>query len=267
MLEQLTLGRYIPGQSWLHRLDPRAKLLLALYLIVMAFLTTTWTTYVLLFAFVGGLIWLTGLSLSYFIRGIGPLIWLIVFTALLQLLFTPGGHVYWHWGVLMITQTGIELSTAVFLRFLLIITVATVLTLTTAPLAIADGVESMLRPLRVVHFPVAQTALMLSVALRFVPTLLDEAQTIMNAQRARGVEFNNGGLIKRLRAIVPLLIPLFVGAIGRADDLATAMEARGYQGSEHRTRYRVIHWHGFDTGAVIVVIVLNIVLVFLRHLG
>ncbi|HAT55502.1 MAG TPA: cobalt ABC transporter ATP-binding protein [Lactobacillus sp.] len=265
MLEQLTLGRYIPGHSWLHRLDPRAKLVLAVYFIVIAFLTSNWMTYVLMFAFVGVVIFLTGLKFGYFIRGIGPLIWLIVFTAILQLLFTPGGHVYWHWGILMITTTGIQTSTAVFLRFLLIITMATILTLTTAPLAIADGVEALLSPLRVIHFPVAQTALMLSVALRFVPTLLDEAQTIMNAQRARGVEFNNGGLIKRLRAIVPLLIPLFVGAIGRADDLATAMESRGYQGAKNRTRYRVLKWHGSDTLATGVILLLNVALVVLRH--
>ncbi|GEK28056.1 energy-coupling factor transporter transmembrane component T family protein [Furfurilactobacillus siliginis] len=267
MLEQLTLGRYVPGQSILHRLDSRAKLLLSLYLIVIVFLTSNWLTYVFMFILVGGLIAMTGLKVGYFIRGIGPLIWLIVFTAVLQLLFTPGGHVYWHWGVLMLTSTGIATAVSVFLRFLLIITMATILTLTTAPLAIADGVEAMLKPLRIVHFPVAQTALMLSVALRFVPTLLDEATTIMNAQRARGVEFNNGGLIKRLRAIVPLLIPLFVGAISRADELATAMEARGYQGGDGRTKYRVLHWRSADTMAVISVLIINIVLVVFRHLN
>ncbi|MGV0168947.1 energy-coupling factor transporter transmembrane component T family protein [Furfurilactobacillus sp. WILCCON 0119] len=265
MLEQMTLGRYIPGHSWLHRLDPRAKLLLSLYFIILAFLTSNWMTYVLLFVIVGATIMLTGLSVGYFIRGIGPLIWLIVLTAVLQLLFTPGGTVYWHWGILMVTSTGIQLAVAVFLRFLLIITMATILTLTTAPLALAEGVEAMLQPLRVVHFPVAQTALMLSVALRFVPTLLDEAQTIMNAQRARGVEFNNGGLVKRLHAIVPLLIPLFVGAIGRADDLATAMEARGYQGGANRTKYRVLQWHGADTLAVVVMLMVNVALIVLRH--
>jgi energy-coupling factor transport system permease protein len=153
----------------------------------------------------------------------------------------------------------------IFLRFILIISISTLMTLTTQPLSMSDAVEFLLRPLKVIRFPVHEVSLMLSIALRFVPTLMDETEKIMNAQRARGVDFNDGKLIQRIKAIIPLLIPLFVSSFKRADELATAMEARGYQGGEGRTRYRKLTWHPRDTFAIFVLILLTIGMFMVRR--
>ena len=194
---------------------------------------------------------LTGLGVGVFIRGVRPLMFLMFITTLLQLFFVQTGDVLWHWAFLTITTDGVTNSIAVFVRFMLIIMFSTILTLTTQPLAVADAMESLLQPLKKVGFPVAELALMLSIALRFVPTLMDEAESIMNAQRARGVEFNEGNIISRIKAFVPLLIPLFINAIKRAIELGDAMEARGYRGGDNRTKYRVLTWQKQDTIAVI----------------
>ena len=170
----------------------------------------------------------------------------------------------WHWWIITITTDGVINSIEVFVRFVLIIMFSTILTLTTQPLAVADAMENLLAPLKKVGFPVAELALMLSIALRFVPTLMDEAETIMNAQRARGVEFNEGNIVSRIKAFVPLLIPLFINAIKRAIELGDAMEARGYRGGDHRTKYRVLTWAKQDTVAVIGFIVFAVVLIATR---
>lgn len=190
---------------------------------------------------------LSGISIMYFLKGIRPLIWLIIFTVLLQILFSSGGRVLWHFGPFSVTNESLINGGFIFMRFLLIIMISTVLTLTTTPLAIADGVQTILKPLKKVKFPVDTLALMLSIALRFVPTLMDEMETIMNAQRARGVDFGSGSLKHRVKAAVPLLVPLFTGAINHAENLSTAMEARGFSDSEHRTKYRQYRWQVKDT--------------------
>ena len=173
--------------------------------------------------------------MGFFVRGVRPLIWLILFTVALQILFTTGGEVYWSWWIFNITEFGLQNGAFIFCRFVLIIFMSTLLTLTTPPLELSDAIEYILRPLKAIRFPVHEISLMLSIALRFVPTLMDETEKIMNAQRARGVDFGEGGLLQKMKAIVPLLIPLFVSSFNRAEDLATAMEARGYQGGEGRT--------------------------------
>lgn len=161
----------------------------------------------------------------FFINGVKPLIWLILFTVILQVLFSAsGGHVYFQWGIITISQLGLINGVYIFCRFVLIIFMSTLLTLTTPPLELSDAIEYLLMPLRAVHFPVYEVALMLSIALRFVPTLMDETEKIMNAQRARGVDFGEGNIFQQMRAVVPLLIPLFVSSFNRAEDLATAME-------------------------------------------
>ena len=204
------------------------------------------------------------IKLSFFLKGVRPLLWLILFTVLLQIFFTRGGTVYWQWGFLSLTKFGLLNGAYIFMRFVLIIFMSTLLTLTTPPLSLADAIESILKPLKVIHFPVYEVALMLSIALRFVPTLMDETTKIMNAQRARGVDFGEGSLLQQMKAIVPILIPLFVSSFNRADDLATAMEARGYQGGEGRSKYRVLKWQTRDTLAFVAMAVLTIGLVILR---
>ncbi|MSD84547.1 cobalt ABC transporter ATP-binding protein [Lactobacillus curvatus] len=263
-MNKLILGRYIPGDSVLHRMDPRAKLLASFYYIGIIFLARTWQAYALLLVFTLALIGISKIKLDFFIKGVKPLLWLILFTVLLQIFFTRGGHVYWQWGFLTLTQYGLINGAYIFMRFVLIIFMSTLLTLTTPPLSLADAIESILKPLKVVHFPVYEVALMLSIALRFVPTLMDETTKIMDAQRARGVDFGEGNLFQQMKAIVPILIPLFVSSFNRADDLATAMEARGYQGGEGRSKYRILKWRTRDTVAFITMGLLTVALLLLR---
>lgn len=252
MKDKFILGRYLPGDSFIHRLDPRAKLVSMVLLLIFIFFANNVWSYALLFAFVMFLIALTNISLSVFIKGLRPMLVLILFTVILQLFFTRTGEVLWEWGFLVLTKDGLMNAVFIFLRFVLIIFISTLLTLTTQPLAITDALESLFAPFRKV-LPVHEMALMLSIALRFVPTLIDETDKIMNAQRARGVDFNEGNLFERVKAFIPILIPLFVNAFNRAYDLATAMEARGYRGAEGRTKYRELTWQGCDTLALVVV--------------
>jgi len=264
MMDKLILGRYIPMDSVIHKMDPRSKLIGAFYFILIIFLANNWQTYLLLTIFTFVAVLLSKISLSFFLKGLRPMLFLIIFTVLLQVFFTTGGKVYWHWGFLQLTHGGLVNAAFIFMRFVLIIFISTLMTLTTPPLSLSDAVEYLLRPLKVIKFPVHEVSLMLSIALRFVPTLMDETEKIMNAQRARGVDFNDGTLIEKMKAIVPLLIPLFVSSFKRADELATAMEARGYQGGEGRTRYRILEWKTRDTVAMVAFGILTILLIVLR---
>lgn len=264
MMNKLIFGRYIPGDSLIHRLDPRVKLIASFYFIAIIFLANNWQSYLLAAVFTVCCIVLSKIDFGFFARGVRPLLWLILFTVALQILFTTGGTVYWSWWIFNITEYGLQNGVFIFCRFVLIIFMSTLLTLTTQPLELSDAIEYILRPLKAVRFPVHEISLMLSIALRFVPTLMDETEKIMNAQRARGVDFGEGGLLQKMKAIVPLLIPLFVSSFNRAEDLATAMEARGYQGGEGRTKYRVLHWHRRDTWVVVVYACFTIALIFLR---
>ncbi|MBU7561499.1 energy-coupling factor transporter transmembrane protein EcfT [Weissella cibaria] len=266
MFTNMIIGRYMPGNSWIHRLDARTKLILSVAFIFVVFFANNVAGYVVAIAFTLLSILLTGLGVGVFIRGVRPLMFLMFITTLLQLFFVQTGDVLWHWAFLTITTDGVTNSIAVLVRFMLIIMFSTILTLTTQPLAVADAMESLLQPLKKVGFPVAELALMLSIALRFVPTLMDEAESIMNAQRARGVEFNEGNIISRIKAFVPLLIPLFINAIKRAIELGDAMEARGYRGGDNRTKYRVLTWQKQDTIAVIGFIVFTVLLIATKWL-
>lgn len=264
MMDKLIFGRYIPGDSIIHKLDPRAKLMGSMYFIGIIFLANNWQTYTLLLLFTMFVIYLSKIKLSFFINGVKPLIWLILFTVILQVLFTGGGTVYFSWGPIMVSQEGLLNGIYIFCRFVLIIFMSTLLTLTTMPLSLTDAIEFLLRPLLAIKVPVYEIALMLSIALRFVPTLMDETEKIMNAQRARGVDFGEGSVLQQMKAIVPLLIPLFVSSFNRAEELATAMEARGYQGGEGRSKYRLLKWETRDTFVIITYALLTVGLVFIR---
>lgn len=264
MMNKLIFGRYIPGDSLIHRLDPRAKLVASFYFIGIIFLANNWQSYLFLGAFTMFAVFLSKINLNFFLKGVRPLIWLIIFTVALQMLFTRGGTLYWSWCVFSLSSYGIQNGLFIFCRFVLIIFMSTLLTLTTPPLSMSDAIESLLNPLKRFHLPVHEIALMLSIALRFVPTLMDETEKIMNAQRARGVDFSDGNLIQKVKAIVPLLIPLFVSSFNRAEDLATAMEARGYRGGEGRSKYRKLKWASRDTIVLVVFALATVILIFLR---
>ncbi|KRM93128.1 cobalt transport protein [Lentilactobacillus senioris DSM 24302 = JCM 17472] len=263
-MDNFIFGRYLPGHSIIHQMSPQSKLLLCFYFVAIIFLANNVASYAVLAVLIIAAIILSGISIGFFIRGIRPLIWLIIFTVLLQVFFSSGGKVLWHWGPFSVSDLSLINGGYIFVRFLLIIMISTVLTLTTAPLAIADGVQTILRPLKKLHFPVDTLALMLSIALRFVPTLMDEMITIMNAQRSRGVDFGSGSLKHRIKVAVPLLIPLFTGAINHAEELSTAMEARGFTDSESRTKYRVYNWQLSDTIAWLIFIAVGIIVFLVR---
>lgn len=264
MMDKLIFGRYIPGHSLIHRLDPRTKLLGAVWFIIIIFLANNWLSYVALIAFVFTAVKLSEINPKFFINGVKPLIWLILFTVILQILFTSGQTIWFRLGPIIISQEGVLNGVFIFLRFVLIIFMSTILTLTTMPLSLTDAIEFLLRPLNAIKVPVHEIALMLSIALRFVPTLMDETEKIMNAQRARGIDFGEGNIYEQMKSIVPLLIPLFVSSFNRAEELATAMEARGYKGGEGRTKYRQLSWETRDTMVMIAFGVLAAVLFLLR---
>lgn len=264
MLDKLLLGRYLQGDSFIHRLDPRTKFLATFLFIIIVFLANNWLTYFILAIFTMIALLASKIPMSFFWNGVKPLLWVILFTVVLQMVFTIGGDVYVEWAFIKITSYGVINAIFIFLRFMFIIFISTLMTLTTPPLQIADAMESIMKPLGKIGVPVHEIALMLSIALRFVPTLMDEAQKIMNAQRARGVDFGEGNLFEQMKAIIPILIPLFVSSFNRAEDLATAMEARGYQGGTGRSKYRVLTYGKIDGIAATSLVILTIALVLFR---
>jgi len=265
MMEKMIFGRYIPGDSFVHRLDPRSKLLFVFAFIIIVFLANNAITYGILLAFTLLTILASRIRLYFLINGLKPVIFLMVFTFLLHVLFTKEGDLLVEFGFIKIYEEGLKQGIFISLRFLVLVFMTSILTLTTSPISITDGVETLLNPLKRLKVPVHELALMMSISLRFIPTLMDETDKIMKAQMARGSDLSAGPLIDRIRAIVPLLVPLFVSAFKRAEDLATAMEVRGYRGGEGRTRYRQLKWDKGDTTALFLLVVLAGVLIYFRN--
>ena len=263
-MDNMILGRYIPGNSIIHRLDPRSKLVAMILLIIIAFWGNNPITNLILFIATGIFVVLSEVPLSFFIKGLRSMFFLIAFTTLFQLFFISGGHVLFEMGFIKITSYGIEQAGIIFCRFVLIVFFSTLLTLTTMPLSLATAVESLLGPLKRFKVPVHEIGLMLSMSLRFVPTLMDDTIRIMNAQKARGVDFGEGNVIQKVKAMIPILIPLFATSLKRADSLATAMEARGYQGGNGRSQYRQLNWMNRDSIALLFVCVLGAILFLLK---
>ncbi|MGI9049119.1 MAG: energy-coupling factor transporter transmembrane component T family protein [Rubrobacteraceae bacterium] len=247
-----SLGQFYPVASPLHALDPRAKILAAMFLVAGLFLVDSIAGFLVVAAAVAALVVVGGIPVGTFLRLLRPVAFIVVFTALFQVLFSREGATLFAWGILEVHEGGLLLGFFLALRILLLVSVAGLLTATTAPVALADGIEDLLSPLKRVRFPAHEVAMMMTIALRFIPTLQEEAQEIIMAQAARGADFTEGGLIQRVRALVPVLVPLTVGAFRRADELAEAMESRGYRGVEGRTRYRELHFRGRDAIALVV---------------
>ena len=245
-MSKILIGRYVPGDGLIYKLDPRGKLLATFVFIAIIFLANNWPTYLIASIYCLAALFATKLNPKVLWDGVKPLVWLIVFTSLLQLVFTPGGYVYWRWGIFVISAFGIQNAIFIFLRFLMVILISTVLTLTTMPLDIARGMASLLKPLKYLHVPVEQISLVLAIALRFVPTLMDETVKIMNAQRTRGADFNAGGLVQRAKTFLPVIVPLFISSLKIALDLSLAMEARGYREGMQRSHYRELKWTRYD---------------------
>ncbi len=261
MLKDITLGQYFPGQSVIHRLDPRTKLIMLVVYIVALFLAGSWVSYGLMFLFLAAVIWMSTIPLKSILRGMKPLVMILIFTGVLNLFFTQEGEVIFHFWILTMTTGGLARAVMMVSRILMLITGTFLLTYTTSPIALTDGLESLMKPLKKIGVPVHELSMMMCIALRFIPTLIEETDKIMCAQKARGADFETGSLMDRAKALVPILVPLFISAFRRADELATAMECRCYQGGEGRTKMKLLRYHledflSYGAGAVLLVAVI-----------
>ena len=254
MLTNITLGQYYPGDSVIHRLDPRIKIALSVAFIVGIFLVQSLVGYGLALLYVLFSVKLSTVPFKMLLRGLKPLRFILILTFFLNLLFSTGESVIVRLWFITVTWEGLSLAVHFSLRLVFLVMGTSLLTLTTSPVALADGLELLLSPLKVIRFPAHELAMMMTIALRFIPTLLEEADKIMKAQMARGADFETGNLLARARAMVPLLVPLFVSAFRRASDLAMAMEARCYHGGENRTRLRVLKVSRLDGYACLVTV-------------
>ena len=256
MLKDITLGQYFPGDTLAHRLDPRTKLLVTVLYVVALFTAKSFIAYGLLILTLVVAVRISHVGAKALFKGLKPVLFIITFTALLNLFYTPGTEIF-HWWIFRMTIT-------MMLRITLLIMGTFLLTYTTSPIRLTDGLESLLGPLKAIKLPVHELAMMMSIALRFIPTLIEETDKIMSAQKARGADFETGSLMQRAKALVPLLVPLFVSAFRRADELATAMECRCYHGGEGRTKLNVLRYQtrdylvlGYYLALVVAVIVLR----------
>ena len=246
MLKDITLGQYFPGNSVIHRLDPRTKLIALIVYIVALFSAGNWSSYGLVFIFLTVTIALSKIPVKAIVRGLKPLVFILIFTGILNLFFTAGETVLLSFWRITITLEGLTRAIFMMLRILMLICGTFLLTYTTSPISLTDGLESLLGPLKKIHLPVHELAMMMCIALRFIPTLIEETDKIICAQKARGADFENGKLTERVKALVPILVPLFISAFRRADELATAMECRCYQGGEGRTKMKLLRFKRVD---------------------
>lgn len=247
MLKDVTLGQYFPGNSFIHRLDPRTKLISLIVYIVCLFLAVDYISYVLMLLFLVTVILVSTIPVKAIFRGMKPMVFILVFTGLLNLFLTDGDTVLLplFWG-LEITLEGIKHAVFMIVRILMLVSGTFLLTYTTSPIALTDGLESLLKPLKIIRVPVHELSMMMCIALRFIPTLIEETDKVMCAQKARGADFESGSLFSRAKALIPILVPLFISAFRRADELATAMECRCYQGGEGRTKMKILRYKRGD---------------------
>ncbi|GEB77367.1 energy-coupling factor transporter transmembrane component T family protein [Sporolactobacillus inulinus] len=259
-MNRLILGRYFPGDSVIHRRDPRAKILCGAAFIFISFLAKNMEGLILLWMFAFGIMFFTKISFRTYFRGLRPLFWLILFTVCLQILFTSGGTLYWRFGPIKLSSFGIVQALFIFTRFVTIIFVTTAVTLTTKPMDLTDGLHALLRPLRLFHLPVDEWSMMLSIALRFIPNLLDETQRVMDAQSARGAVFGEGSLFQQMKALVPIFLPLFAGSLARGEELANVMDVRGYRSELPRSSFRRLKWTFGDTCCLLIMCLLIVAL-------
>ena len=262
-LKDITLGQYFPGNSLLHRFDPRSKILFTVLFIAAIFLCKGLVSYGITLLILLMMIGISKVQPRVFLKGMKPVVFIVVCTAILNLFYTSG-TVLWSWGILKITEEGIWKAGFMVLRILMLIACTLLLTYTTSPILLTDGLEKLLRPLKKLNFPVHELSMMMSIALRFIPTLIQETDKIISAQKARGADFDSGNLIQKAKALIPILIPLFISSFRRAEELAIAMECRCYHGDEGRPSLRQLHYAGRDYGLIVFSIALCAGIVVLR---
>lgn len=264
MFQHILIGQYFPGQSMLHRLDARAKLIAVMILVVVIFLANNWLALGLIGFFILFQFLIAQITFSYIWRAIKPIMILVIILFLIQLYTYRDGQVVARAWVFTVTEEGLYQGAIIAFRLLALILITSLLTLTTKPLALTDGLEQLMRPLERFKLPAHEIALMITIAIRFVPTLLQETERLLKAQFARGVSYRYGPWKKRMTALLALLVPLFIHSFKRAEELATAMEARAYRGGEGRTNYRALQWQLRDTLALIAVVLISAIIVYLR---
>jgi len=261
MIRDITIGQYYPANSVLHKLDPRVKLFATVIYIVALFSFKGILGLALITGFLYAVIKLSKVPFKFMVKGLKAIVVLVIITSVFNLFATPGDIVFWKWGSLQITDTGIINSVLMTIRLVYLIIGTSLMTLTTTPNQLTDGLETALKPLNKINVPVHSIAMMMSIALRFIPILIEETDKIMKAQMARGADFENGNLIQKAKAMVPLLVPLFVSAFRRAEDLAMAMEARCYNGGEGRTKMKPLKYETRDRAAYLVVVLFLIAVI------
>lgn len=267
MIRDITIGQYYPADSPIHKLDPRVKLFSTLIYIITLFTFQGIIGLALITVFLLSVIKLSKVPFSYMVKGLKAIMVLLCITALFNLLLTPGEHTLWHYGVFQISDTGIKNAVIMAIRLTYLILGTSLMTLTTTPNQLTDGLEKSLMPLSKLHVPVHAIAMMMSIALRFIPILIEETDKIMKAQMARGADFEKGNLIQKAKNMVPILVPLFVSAFRRADDLAMAMEARCYNGGEGRTKMKPLKYQKQDGIAYVIVLVFLVLVIAARMIN
>ena len=265
MIKDITIGQYVPGESFVHKLDPRVKILLSFVYIVSIFLVKDFKGYVFIVTFTTLIILASKVQFKYIFKGLKPLIVLILFTAILNIFMYDGEKLLFAWKFIKVYQEGLKIAGLMVLRLIFLIAGTSLLTLTTSPIELTDGIEKLLNPFKRFGMPAHELAMMMTIALRFIPTLMDETDKIMKAQMARGADFESGNLIKKAKNLVPLLVPLFISSFRRADELAMAMEARCYRGGEGRTRMKILKLTEKDMIAAIMTILFMILCIWSRY--
>lgn len=268
MISDITLGQFFPGYSVIHKLDPRTKIIISVLFIITVFLANNPLTLLFLAILTFSMILLSRISIRVILKSIKPLVFILIFTALLNIFLTKGdGDPLLSFWVIEIYEEGLVRAAFMFVRVVIFILSSTVLlTYTTSPISLTDGIESLLSPLKKIKVPVHSFAMMMSIALRFIPILIEETEKIMNAQKSRGADFSNGGLIKRAKALIPIIIPLLASAFNRADELATAMECRCYRGDKNRTKLVKLEFRAVDFIWMISFVLIFAVVIMLRTL-
>lgn len=255
MIRDITIGQYYPANSVIHQLDARVKIIVTFLFIVSLFVVNTLMGYVLVTVLLGAVIKISQVPLKFMLRGLKSIMIIIIFTAVINLFLTQGEQIIWQFGFLKLTKEGIYMAIKMCVRLVLLIVGSSLLTLTTTPIQLTDGIEYILKPLKKIGVPAHEIAMMMTIALRFIPTLLDETDKIIKAQQARGADFDTGNLLQKAKSMIPILVPLFISAFRRAEELAMAMEARCYHGDENRTRMNVMQLQKRDYTAILCVVV------------
>ena len=267
MLKDITLGQYFPGNTVAHRLDPRTKILLVTLYIIALFSAKGLLGYMVMAATLAVCVKISKVGFKSLVRGLKPLVVIIAFTGILNIFFTPAESYLLEWGILRISEKGIQNALFMVVRIMLLVMGTFLMTYTTSPIRLTDGLKSLLGPLKRLRVPVHELAMMMAIALRFIPTLIEETDKIMSAQKARGADFESGNIFQKAKALVPILVPLFISAFRRADELATAMECRCYHGGEGRTKLHVLKYQRRDYIALTGGVVILALVVVLRRLG